>query len=414
MGRRAVGPAGRTETGGAVDAIVVAAGASSRMGGIDKLATPLLGRPVLVWAIEAIAAAPEIGRIIVVLPADRIATTPIRHAPKVVAVVAGGARRQGSVAAGLAALEGLDRLDPPEGPPDRVVLVHDGARPLVPVALVGAVARAATIHGAAIPVVAVADTLKRVVDGRLAGTVDRTGLAAAQTPQGVRRSLLRTAFDRFPVDGPDEFTDEAALLEACRIPVHAVPGDPVNLKLTVPGDLTRAESFLAARQALRIGSGRDSHPFGPADGLRLGGVSIDAAPRLHGHSDGDVALHAISDALLGAAGLGDLGRLHPADDRTPTGIDSRTLLADVVRRVGESGWAPRSLDVTIIGARPRLGARLDAMRDAIAGLLGLDPSAVSVKASSGNLAGDAGAGRVIEASAVATLGPVARISAASS
>lgn len=179
----------------------------------------------------------------------------------------------------------------------------------------------------------------------------------------------------------------------------------MNLKVTVPGDLTRAEAFLAAGRAPRIGSGRDSHPFGPADGIRLGGIVIDGVPRLLGHSDGDVVLHAIADALLGAAALGDLGRFHPADERTPAGIDSRTLLADIVRRVEDAGWSPRSIDITIIGARPRLGAHLEAMRDAIASLLALDPVAVSVKASSGNLSGDAGAGRVIEAMAVATLGP---------
>lgn len=406
MRRRADRQADPTGTGGAADAIIVAAGASSRMGGIDKLAAPLLGRSVLAWTIEAIAAAPAVGRIVLVVPADRLAAWPVDRGPKVVAVVAGGGRRQASVAAGLAALDGFDAGDPSAGPTDRVVLIHDGARPLVPTALVGTIVDAASTHGAAIPVVPVTETLKRVVDGRLDGTVDRTWLAVAQTPQAARRSLLRAAFEQYPPDGPAEFTDEAALLEACRIPVHAVPGDPVNLKLTVPGDLTRAEALLAASRVLRVGSGHDSHPFGPGQGLRLGGVEIAGAARLHGHSDGDVALHAVADALLGAAGLGDLGRFHPADERTPVGADSRALLADVVSRVAASGWAPRSVDLTIIGARPRLGAGLDAMRDAIAALLGLDPGAVSVKASSGNLSGDAGAGRTVEAEAVAVVGSI--------
>jgi len=305
------------------------------------------------------------------------------------------------VAAGVRWLDAAD----PAGR-DRPVLVHDGARPLVTPALVGAVAAAVSRHGAAIPVVPVAETLKRVEDGRVAGTVDRAGLAAAQTPQGARRGLLLEAFDRFPPDGPDTFTDEAALLEACRIPVHAIPGEPANLKVTLPDDLRRVEHALAP-VAARTGFGHDSHPFGPGTGLRLGGVEIAGAPRLAGHSDGDVALHAVADALLGAAGLGDLGRLFPADARTPRGIASDELLREVVARLAAAGLAPASVDVVVIGARPRLGDRLDAMRDAIAALLGLDPGTVNVKASSGNLSGDEGAGRSIAARAVATVRAVA-------
>jgi 2-C-methyl-D-erythritol 2,4-cyclodiphosphate synthase len=156
---------------------------------------------------------------------------------------------------------------------------------------------------------------------------------------------------------------------------------------------------------VRTGIGHDSHPFGPGEPLALGGIEIAGAPRLHGHSDGDVALHAICDALLGAAGLGDLGRVFPAGPATPAGIASTELLAEVVRRVADAGHRPASLDVTIVAARPRLGAHLDAMRDAIAGTLGIAPVAVNVKASTGNLDGMEGAGRGISALAVATLEP---------
>jgi 2-C-methyl-D-erythritol 2,4-cyclodiphosphate synthase len=155
--------------------------------------------------------------------------------------------------------------------------------------------------------------------------------------------------------------------------------------------------------ATRTGFGLDRHPFGPGDGLRLGGIEIAAAPRLHGHSDGDAALHAVAGALLGAAALGDLGELYPADGRTPQGVASARLLRDVVARLGGAGWRPAAVDLTIRGARPRLAGHLPAMRDAICGLLGVDAGAVSVKASSGNLSGDAGAGRVIEAEALATI-----------
>jgi 2-C-methyl-D-erythritol 2,4-cyclodiphosphate synthase len=155
----------------------------------------------------------------------------------------------------------------------------------------------------------------------------------------------------------------------------------------------------------QVGIGLDRHPFGPGEPLRLGGIAIPGAPALHGHSDGDVALHAIADALLGSAGLGDLGRMFPADDRTPAGVASTELLADVVARVAAAGWHPTSVDLTIVGARPRLGAHLDAMRDAIAAVLGLAPTAVSVKASSGNLSGDDGAGRTISAAAAVLVAP---------
>lgn len=150
----------------------------------------------------------------------------------------------------------------------------------------------------------------------------------------------------------------------------------------------------------RVGVGLDRHPFGPGGPLRLGGIEVAGAPRLHGHSDGDVALHAIAEALLGSTGLGDLGRVFPADDRTPEGIASTELLADVLGRVAAAGWRPTSIDLTIVGARPRLAPHLDAIRAAIAAILGLEPAAVSVKASSGNLSGDDGAGRTISATAV--------------
>ena len=389
------------------DAVVVAAGASRRMDGLDKLAHVVAGLPLLAWSIDALTSSGVVGRVVVVTSRDRLAG--IRDAPwlppTVVAVVEGGDRRHESVAAGLAALD---------APDDRVILVHDGARPVPTSELVAAVARAAAEHGAAIPVLPVAETLKRVAGDLIVETVDRSGLAAAQTPQGARASLLRSAFERFPPSGPQAWTDEAALLEACRIAVHVLPGEPTNLKVTVPADLARVEETIVRRAdgaaaALggdRVGYGSDSHPFGPGGPLMLGGVAIDGAPRLHGHSDGDVALHAVADALLGAAGMGDLGRLFPAGPATPRGIASGELVATVVARLADAGLEPRRLDVTIVGARPRLAGHLDAMGAAIAGLLRIDAAAVNVKASTGNLAGDEGAGRTVSAHAVAVVGSV--------
>jgi 2-C-methyl-D-erythritol 4-phosphate cytidylyltransferase/2-C-methyl-D-erythritol 2,4-cyclodiphosphate synthase len=395
----------RTAEAPKADAIVVAAGESRRMGGIDKLNAQVGGRPLLAWTIEAVAASPRVGRIVVVAAAARVAA--IRDAAwlpaKVVEVTAGGLRRQESVAAGLAALDGLAGQSAED---DRVVLVHDGARPLVSVALVSAVADAASAHGAAIPVLPVVETLKRVLDGIVVDTVERDGVAAAQTPQGVRRGLLREALAAHPADGPETFTDEAALLAACRIAVHAIPGEPSNLKVTLPQDLRRVELALPGNAPRRIGLGHDRHPFGPGRPLAIGGIEIAGAPRLHGHSDGDVALHAVADALLGAAGLGDLGRLFPADARTPRGVASRELLVDVVARLAAVGLRAVSVDLVIVGARPRLGERLDEIRGRLADLLGLPVASVNVKASTGNLEGMEGAGRGISAQAIALVEPI--------
>jgi 2-C-methyl-D-erythritol 4-phosphate cytidylyltransferase/2-C-methyl-D-erythritol 2,4-cyclodiphosphate synthase len=380
------------------DVVVVAAGTSRRMGGIDKIEAPVAGQPLLAWTLDRLAEAPEVGRIAVVVSEDRVET--LRAAawlnPKVAAVVGGGGRRQESVAAGVAALDAPDH---------RIVLVHDGARPLVSRDLVSSAVAAARSHGAAIPVMSVRETVKRVVDGLVVETLDREVLATAQTPQAVRMGLLRAAWSTFPADGSATFTDEAALLEAARIPVHAFPGDPTNLKVTVPADLDRAATLLGgpAVAALRVGFGTDHHPFGPGRPLALGGITFETGPRLHGHSDGDVVLHAVADALLGAAGLGDLGRLFPAGPETPRGIASRTMVEETVRRVRDAGFEPESLGVTIVGARPRLGRRLTEMRAAIAEVVGLPVDAVEVKASTGNLGGAEGAGRAVSAHAVAVL-----------
>jgi len=384
------------------------------MAGADKIFAPIAGRPLLAWSLATFAASPAVRHLVVVVAAGREIEAAALLPGRIAAVVTGGSHRGASVEAGFRALEALwtggggasDRVSDRPSEADPVVLVHDGARPLVSPALVAAVARAVAEHGAALPVVPVTDTLRRVVDGRLGATVDRSGLVAAQTPQGARASLLRRAFATHPATGPTRFTDEAALLEACTIPVHPIPGDPVNLKVTVPADLARAEALLGGDALRRVGLGTDSHPFGPGEPLRLGGIEVAGAPRLHGHSDGDVALHAVADALLGAAALGDLGGLFPADQRTPRGIDSRHLLDEVVARLAAAGWRPDGVDLTITGARPRLAAVLGSMRTSIATILGLPVDRVGVKASSGNLDDSEGAGRVLSAAALATIAPL--------
>jgi 2-C-methyl-D-erythritol 4-phosphate cytidylyltransferase len=296
--------AGKSAESGAtapIEAVVVAAGTSRRYGR-DKLEAELDGRSVLRWSVEALAEAGA-ERIVVVTAAERVAAVAAAGwlPDAVVAVVPGGSRRHESVAAGVAALAGRaggegerpGQHDAPgqERPPaataadaaaaDPVVLVHDAARPLASPGLIRDVAAAAAKHGAAIPVLPVAETLKRLAGDRIGATVDRSDMAAAQTPQGVRRSLLERAYAAHPPDGPETWTDEASLLEACRIPVHAISGEATNLKVTVPVDLELAQAMLdrglvpghapaavphlrqaavqAAPAAGRIGLGTDSH-----------------------------------------------------------------------------------------------------------------------------------------------------------
>jgi 2-C-methyl-D-erythritol 4-phosphate cytidylyltransferase / 2-C-methyl-D-erythritol 2,4-cyclodiphosphate synthase len=394
------------------DVVVVAAGASQRFG-TDKLDIDVGGRPLLAWTIDRLASSELVDAIVVVTSTDRVDRT--RDAPwlspKVVEVVAGGKRRQDSVAAGIGAVAALATRGP-DHDEDRIVLVHDGARPLVTSALIASVISAVRAFGAAVPMLPIAETVKRVgPDGAILETLDRTALAAAQTPQGARLSLFNRALHAQSPHGRHEFTDEAALLEACRIGVHAIPGDEHNFKVTLPGDMARVEAILSPTfRNGRTGFGSDSHPFGPGTGLALGGLLIDGAPALYGHSDGDVLLHAVADALLGAAGLGDLGRIFPAGPSTPGGIDSAALLSDVVGRVAVAGYEVANLDCTIVGARPRLAGWLPAMGERVASLVGVESTAVNVKASTGNLDGMEGAGRGISASAVAVLvlGSVAR------
>jgi 2-C-methyl-D-erythritol 4-phosphate cytidylyltransferase/2-C-methyl-D-erythritol 2,4-cyclodiphosphate synthase len=396
---------------GHADVVVVAAGASQRFGS-DKLDVEIDGRPLLAWTIDALAESPLVDRIVVVTSPDRLER--IRTAPwlssKVAKVVPGGPRRRESVAAGIGAVSELDAT-PPDEAGERVVLVHDGARPLVTPALIESVIEAVRTHGAAVPLLPIGETVKRVApDGRIVETLDRAELAVAQTPQGATLGIFGHALDEQARNASADFTDEAALLEACRIAVHAIPGDPSNLKVTLPGDLARVEGVIAGRPPaappVRVGLGFDSHPFGPGSPLRLGGVPIEGAPRLSGHSDGDVALHAVAGAILGAGGLGDLGRLFPAGPATPQGIASSELLADVVDRAAAAGLRVANVDMTIVAARPSLAASLPAMGRRVAELLGVEPHLVNVKASTGNLAGMEGAGRGISAQAVVTLVPL--------
>jgi 2-C-methyl-D-erythritol 4-phosphate cytidylyltransferase/2-C-methyl-D-erythritol 2,4-cyclodiphosphate synthase len=375
------------------DAVIVAAGGSTRMGGIDKLSEPLLDKPLLAWSIDAMASAESVNHVVVVTRPDRVDDLAAQAWIGSASVVAGGPQRSDSVRAGV------------EAATADVVLVHDGARPLASSNLADAVARAAAAHGAAVPAIPVADSLKRASGGSIESSVDRDGLVRTQTPQGARRDLLLAAFDRA---AGASYTDEAALLEAAGSAVVTVPGEAANIKVTDPSDMELVRALANARHGAaidqRLGWGEDSHPFGPDMGLLLGGVEIAAAPRLHGHSDGDVVLHALATAILSAAHVGDLGRLFPANDARTRGIASSHLVAEAVLQALRQGWTVEGAQVSIVGARPKIGGRrLDEMASRIAELVGSKPGSVSVVASTGNLSGDAGAGRVITATALVTV-----------
>jgi 2-C-methyl-D-erythritol 4-phosphate cytidylyltransferase/2-C-methyl-D-erythritol 2,4-cyclodiphosphate synthase len=386
------------------DAVIVAAGSSSRMGGTDKLAELLLDRPLLAWSVEAMARAESVNSIVLVardeqVDALRTAEWLVEAGQGRAQVVAGGEHRSDSVRAGVTATEAS------------VVLVHDGARPLASSQLADVVAFAAAEHGAAVPAVPVVDSLKRARGGSIEYSVDREALVRAQTPQGARRDHLVAAFEAAAASRVS-YTDEAALLEAAGINVATVPGEPTNIKVTDQADLEIVRAIAAARagggaataQPARLGFGEDTHGFGPDDGLMLGGILVAEAPRLYGHSDGDVVLHALATAILSATGLGDLGRLYPPNDPTTSGIASGSMLAEALNRAQAAGWSVDRAQISIVGSRPRLGSRrLDEMQENMAAQLGTDAGSVAVTASTGNLSGPEGAGRSIRATALVTV-----------
>ena len=369
-------------------AVLVAAGASRRMGR-DKLWIEIAGRPVWRWSLDALLATRELRRVaIVTAPGSEDAFTAGLHDGSRCVVVPGGAVRADSVLAGLDALARAGARD------DALVLVHDAARPAVSSALVERVVEAAATAPGVVPAIAVHDSLWRTEPGdgdrsALDVSVERAGLVASQTPQAGRLGTLRAALASARAQGVDP-GDEAAALRAAGVPVVAVRGDAENVKVTEPGQERLLEAVLRTRAAplagrVDAGSGRagigfDAHRLVPGRALRLGGVGFPGEPRgLAGHSDGDVALHAVIDALLGAARLGDIGTQFPA---TPEweGADSGEMLAATRARLRTAGWVVSYVDLTIVATRPAIGARSDEIAGRIGALLGVPAGGVSVKA----------------------------------
>jgi 2-C-methyl-D-erythritol 4-phosphate cytidylyltransferase/2-C-methyl-D-erythritol 2,4-cyclodiphosphate synthase len=305
--------------------------------------------------------------------------------------VAGGATRQESVLRGL---EGL-RAAAPE-----TVLIHDGVRPLVDAALIDRVIDGLAEHVAVLPALPVTDTLKRVADDHVLGTVERAGLFRAQTPQGFRYPAILDAHRR---QAGSAMTDDVALAEAAGIAVAVVAGDECNLKITAPEDLGRAERLLGRSLVPRTGLGFDVHRLTAGEGLVLAGVRLPEPLRLIGHSDADVGLHAVTDALLGTLGAGDIGSHFPPREARWKGADSALFLAHARELIAAAGGRIEHVDLTLICERPRIGPYRAAMVERLRELLGLGLGRVSVKATTTERLGFTGRGEGIAAQAVATV-----------
>jgi 2-C-methyl-D-erythritol 4-phosphate cytidylyltransferase / 2-C-methyl-D-erythritol 2,4-cyclodiphosphate synthase len=359
-------------------------------GGLPKQWRPLAGRPVAAHAAAALAAA-GIGRVLLVVHPD--------DAPRAQALglpwVAGGANRTASVRAGLAALEAA---------PPAAVLIHDAARPCVTPALVARVLAGLADAPGAAPALAVADALWRGAEGRVTGTQDREGLFRAQTPQGFRFAELVAAYSAHPT----EAADDVAVARAAGLAVAIVAGDEDNLKLTWPEDFMRAEAILKGRAMtiptdFRTGNGFDVHAFGPGDRVWLCGVEVAHSHGLVGHSDADVGMHALTDAIYGALAEGDIGRHFPPSDPQWKGAASRIFLRHAADLARARGFRLTHADVTLICERPKIGPHAAAMQAALAAILGVEAGRVSVKATTSERLGFTGREEGIAALATATL-----------
>lgn len=370
-----------------VAAILVAAGSGLRFGADrPKQFSVLTGKPVVRWAAERllphVAMLQPVGDPALIEPAlDGIA-----HMP----VVRGGAARQDSVRAGLEALV-------PHAPD--LVLVHDAARPFLPDGTIPALLAALATHAGAIPAVPVADTLKRGRGGAIAATVPRDGLFRAQTPQAFRFETLL----RLHRAAPAGATDDAALLEGAGLLVALVQGHEDNIKLTYAEDAVRLERVLAGAMEPRTGTGFDVHVLEAGRKLVLCGVEVPHERGLAGHSDADVGIHALCDAIYGALAEGDIGRHFPPSEATWKDADSARFLRHAAERIAARGGRLANADVTLICERPKITPHAPAMIARVAALMGVDPGRVSVKATTTERLGFAGRGEGIAAQAVATV-----------
>lgn len=375
-------------------ALIVAAGRGLRAGkGLPKQYRPIAGRPMLRHSLETFIRHSAIAAVRVVIdPDDRTYYDEAARNLQLLEPIAGGATRQDSVRHGLESLADLE--------PERV-LIHDGARPFVSPVLIDRVLAALDRSPGALPAIPVADTLKRGGDGRVHATVDRANLWRAQTPQGFRFTDILAAHRA--AAGLD-LTDDAAVAERGGLAVALVEGDEGNIKLTTADDFERAETLAgAALGDVRVGTGFDVHRFGPGGHVWLCGVRMAHTQGLAGHSDADVGLHAITDAVLGALAAGDIGQHFPPGDPRWRGADSSIFLRQAAAMVAARGGRIAHVDVTIICELPKVGPYRAAMAARLAELLGVEPSRCSIKATTTEGLGFAGRGEGIAAQASVTV-----------
>jgi 2-C-methyl-D-erythritol 4-phosphate cytidylyltransferase/2-C-methyl-D-erythritol 2,4-cyclodiphosphate synthase len=380
-----------------IAAVIVAAGRGLRAGGgLPKQYRSIAGVPVIRPSLAMLAGHPEITLVQPVIhPDDDELYGAAAAGLDLLSPVAGGTTRQASVLAGLEALQ-------PHAP--EIVLVHDAARPFASAALVSRAIAAVAETGAAIPALAISDTVKTVDSaGRVTATLPRRALRIVQTPQAFGYAALLDAHRRARISGRDDFPDDAALAEWAGLTVTAFEGEQANVKLTGSDDFTRAEGALAELSDLRTGNGFDVHPFGAGDHVMLGGVRIAHDRGLAGHSDADVGLHALVDAVLGALADGDLGAHFPPSDPQWRGAGSDRFLAFAAERVRARGGRITHLDLTLVCEAPRITPHRDAMRARIAAIAGIAVERVSVKATTSERLGFTGRGEGIAAFATASV-----------
>ena len=387
-----------------IGVIIVAGGRGERLGGAPKQFRDLAGRSVLAHSVLAFTRRSDIGPVVVVIPngSESEARWTLGSAAERVLIVTGGASRTASVRAGLAALGGRAL---------EVVLIHDAARPLVSGAVIDRVLSGLVTADATAPALPLPDALKRL-DGEMCIDVDRSPLRAVQTPQGFRFAPLQEAYRAL---GPeDALPDDIAVASAAGLRVRLVDGDVDNFKITYPEDVARAERVLdadvTASGGRRSGSaftttgfGYDVHRTEPGEAITLCGVTFPSPVRLVGHSDADLALHAITDAILGAIGAGDIGEHFPPSDPRWRGAESVTFLDHAGALARSRGARLVHVDVTIVGERPKISPHRPSMRGRLAQLLNLDPERASVKATTTEKLGFTGRGEGLAAYAVATL-----------
>lgn len=401
-----------------IAAVIVAGGRGTRMGGDDvpKQYRHLNGRAVIAHAIASLAAHPRIGTIICVISghdtdryAEAIRSDAAAWQPKLVSPAFGGASRQASALAGLAALATAE-------PPD-LVLIHDAARPFVPPDVISRVIDGAIAHGAAIAGLPVADSLARAdAAGLLLETVDRTRLWRAQTPQAFVFADITAAHRRAADSGIDEFTDDASLAAWAGMTPHYVLGSEITAKITTSDDLRLASHVSAnagdaqnlnrdqrADMETRTATGFDVHKFTDGDHVWLGGIKIPHSAKLDGHSDADVVLHALTDALLGCIGDGDIGQHFPPSDPKWKGAASILFVEDALRRIKARGGRIVNVDVTILAEAPKIGPHRQDMQSVIGAALGIATNRVGVKATTTETLGFTGRREGIAAFATATV-----------